>query len=372
MSNSKTGAVAIAAGGTGGHLFPAQALAQELGRRGLSVVLFTDERVRDYGQDFPADHIHVVPSATLVFARPLSLPGALIKLLRGTYQAWRQMGRARPQALVAFGGYPSLPPVFAALMRGVPLLLHEQNAVMGRANRLAARWADAVASSFASVKYLPEQARQRLHQTGNPVRDAVIEAADIPYPVMEVDGPFHLLVFGGSQGARAFSQIIPRAIEALPPDLKSRLHMVQQCRPEDIEAVRQTYSQAGVSADLKAFFDDLPARIAASHLVISRSGASTVAEIACIGRPAIFVPFPHALDQDQKVNAGVLADAGGGWLWEEKTLQPEALAKRLSELMNSPNALRDSAAAARRAGAPDAVANLADLIQRTAGSTQGN
>lgn len=366
MSKSKARPFAIAAGGTGGHLFPAQALSQELKRRGQGVVLFTDERVRDYGKTFPADQIHVVPSATLVFRKPFSLPGALLKLARGTLRAWSQMGRDKPQALVAFGGYPSLPPVFAALMRGVPVVLHEQNAVMGRANRLSARWAEAIAGSFAKVKYIPEQAKDRLVQTGNPVRDAVITAAGTPYPQMDVDGPFHLLVFGGSQGARAFSRIIPKAIEALKPELKNRLSIAQQCRPEDIEAVRKRYDAAGVRAELKSFFDDMPEQIAAAHLVISRSGASTVAEIACIGRPAIFVPFPHALDHDQKVNAGVLADAGGGWVWEEKDLEPARLAKRLSELMNSPSALREAAEGAKRAGAPDAVAKLADLVVRTA------
>jgi len=372
MTAADQNVVAIAAGGTGGHLFPAQSLAQELRRRGIKVVLYTDERVRDYGSAFPADEVHVVPSATLVLRRPLSLPGALMKLARGTFKAWAAMGRARPRALTAFGGYPSLPPVFAALMRGVPLVLHEQNAVMGRANRLAARWADAVASSFDKVKYLPQRARPHLHRTGNPVRDAVIAAAATPYPAMDVDGPFHLLVFGGSQGARAFSRIIPKAIEALGPELIARLSLVQQCRPEDIEAVRAIYDKAGVSAELASFFDDMPDRIAAAHLVVARSGASTVAEIACIGRPAIFVPFPHALDQDQKVNAGVLAEAGGGWVWEERALRPDELARRLAELMNSPSALAEAAEAARRAGAPDAVGKLADLVLRTAKSSSGS
>ncbi len=366
MSKQKKGPVAIAAGGTGGHLFPAQSLAQELERRGHRVVLFTDERVRDYGKSFPAEAVHVVPSATLVFRKPLSLPRALFKLAKGTFKTWAQMTREKPQALVAFGGYPSLPPVFASLMRGVPLVLHEQNAVMGRANRLAARWADAVAGSFESVKYLPDQARDRLVQTGNPVRDAVIVVSDTPYPDMDLDSAFHLLVFGGSQGARAFSQIIPKAIEALSSELKARLNIVQQCRPEDIDQVRRVYDMAGVHAELNHFFDDMPERIAAAHLVISRSGASTVAEIACIGRPAIFVPFPHALDQDQKVNAGVLADAGGGWVWEEKALAPDALTKRLSELMNSPSALREAAERAKLAGVPDAVSKLADLVEKTA------
>ena len=366
MSKMRQTPMAIAAGGTGGHLFPAQSLAQELKRRGHQVVLFTDERVRDYGQSFPADHIYVVPSATLVFRKPLSLPGALLKLAKGTFKAWAQMGKDKPQALIAFGGYPSLPPVFAALMRGVPLVLHEQNAVMGRANRLAARWADAVAGSFAKVKYLPDLARNRLVQTGNPVRDAVIEAAHLPYPEPDMDSPFHLLVFGGSQGARAFSQIIPQAVDRLSSELKARLKIVQQCRPEDIDQVREIYLASGVRAELNHFFDDMPSRIAAAHLVISRSGASTVAEIACIGRPAIFVPFPHALDQDQKVNATVLSDAGGGWVWDEKSLNPDELAKRVSELMNSPHALKKAAEGARRAGEPDAVSKLADLVEKTA------
>ena len=358
--------IALAAGGTGGHLFPAEALAQELTRRGRAVVLFSDARARDYASGFPCDELFVVPSATLSPSRPLSIVPALWKLLRGTLRSWRLLRRVGPGALVSFGGYPTLPPVFAAACAGVPVVLHEQNAVLGRANGLAARWARAVASSFPDIRNLPPAMAGKLVFTGNPVRDAVLAAASVAYDPPVEGGPFHLLVFGGSQGARAFSEIVPAAIGRLDDRLRARLRLVQQCRPEDLEAVRTAYAAMGVQAELNSFFDDMPARVAAAQLVISRAGASTVSEIAAIGRPAILVPYPHALDHDQRANAHNLASSGGARVMEEKDMSPPDLAAVLGHYMECPGELEAMAAQARRAGQPEAVKKLADLAEKMA------
>ncbi len=358
--------IALAAGGTGGHLFPAEALAQELARRGRAVVLFSDARAREYAAGFPCDSVFVVPSATLSLSRPLGMVPALWTLARGTARSWRLLRRVKPGALVCFGGYPTLPPVFAAALAGVPVALHEQNAVLGRANGLAAHWARAIASSFPDISNLPPSLAGKLVFTGNPVRDAVLAAADVAYAPPEKDGPFHLLVFGGSQGARAFSEIIPAAIGRLDGPLRARLRLVQQCRPEDIEAVRTAYAAMGVQARLDSFFDDMPARIAGAQLVISRAGASTVSEIATIGRPAILVPYPHALDHDQRANAGNLASTGGARVMEEKDMSPQELAAVLGGYMETPAELEAMAVQARRAGQPAAVGKLADLAEKLA------
>ncbi len=358
--------IAIAAGGTGGHLFPALAMARVLKARGHGVVLFSDERARGYDHDMPVDEVFIIPSAS-ISGRSLSKRfSALFRLAQGCFKAWRIMGSKDIRAIAGFGGYPTLPPLFGAKFRGIPVILHEANAVMGRANRLTAGFAHAVAGSFAGLKYLPEAAKNRFTLTGMPVRAAVLAQRETVYSAPEVHEPFLLLVFGGSQGAKAFSDIVPEAIKALDTAEKTRLRIVQQCRPEDLERVAKAYKEAGVEVELNSFFTDMPERIARAHLVISRSGASTVSEIACIGRPAILVPFPHSLDQDQRANAKQLEDAGGGWMWEEKNLEPVELARRLTELMNSPSALEAAAAKARSAAQPDAAARLADLVEKHA------
>jgi UDP-N-acetylglucosamine--N-acetylmuramyl-(pentapeptide) pyrophosphoryl-undecaprenol N-acetylglucosamine transferase len=358
--------IALAAGGTGGHLFPAEALAQELIRRGRAVVLFSDARARDYAAGFPCDELFVVPSATLALSRPLSIVPALWKLLRGTARSWLLLRRVGPGTLVSFGGYPTLPPVFAAALADVPVVLHEQNAVLGRANGLAARWARAVASSFPEIRNLPAVMAGKLVFTGNPVRDAVLVASAVAYDPPVEGGPFHLLVFGGSQGARAFSEIIPAAIGRLDDGQRARLRLVHQCRPEDLEAVRTAYAGMGVLAELNSFFEDMPARIAGAQLVISRAGASTVSEIAAIGRPAILVPYPHALDHDQRANAGNLASTGGARVMEEKDMSPQDLTVVLGGYMENTGELEAMAARARRAGQPAAVKKLADLAEKMA------
>ncbi|NLH80525.1 MAG: UDP-N-acetylglucosamine--N-acetylmuramyl-(pentapeptide) pyrophosphoryl-undecaprenol N-acetylglucosamine transferase, partial [Phyllobacteriaceae bacterium] len=290
--------ILLAAGGTGGHLFPAESLAAELGRRGHVVELATDERADKYGREFPARAIDIVSSATFKRRDPLSLALTVFRLGRGLMQAWRLIGRIRPRVVVGFGGYPTFPPLLAAQLRGVPTVLHEQNAVMGRANRALAARVTKIALSFPAVSLVGEFAAKAV-ETGNPVRDMVISAARVPYEPSVGEGEFRLLVFGGSQGARFFSEILPAAVEALAPELKARLTVVQQARPEDLSAVRMGFERVGVRAEVEPFFIDLPARIAASHLVVCRSGASSVTELAVIGRPSILVPLPGALDQDQ-------------------------------------------------------------------------
>ncbi len=356
------GLVLIAAGGTGGHLFPAEALSEALAARGWRVHLATDHRAETYGRAFPAEETHVIASATLT--RSLGgIVGGLLKLARGYLQSRRLVRRLRPDAAIGFGGYPTVPPILAAAKAGVPTIIHEQNAVIGRANRFLASRVGTIATSVPGVG---GDYRSKVVETGNPVRPAVREAGKIAYPVRAADDPFRLLVVGGSQGARFLSDAVPAAVAALPEGARRKVHVVQQCRAEDIDRVRKAYAAAGVEADLAAFFADLPQRMAASHLVVCRSGASTCAELAVIGRPAIMVPLPGALDQDQKANAAVLAKAGGGRLVEQKDATPERLAGDLAALIDEPDRLAAAAAAARSIARPDAVERLADLVERVA------
>jgi UDP-N-acetylglucosamine--N-acetylmuramyl-(pentapeptide) pyrophosphoryl-undecaprenol N-acetylglucosamine transferase len=358
------GVVLICAGGTGGHLFPAEALALALKSRGWTVHLATDHRVDAYARDFPAEAIHMIPSATFT-RNPAEAVRAAGLLVRGFLAARRTIRAVKPTVAVGFGGYPTVPPMLAAARAKVPTIIHDQNAVLGRANRFLARRMTAIATAVDEVKGA-EEFVHRVVRTGNPVREAVREAAGTAYPKRQAGDAFRLLVFGGSQGARFFSDLLPAAIAKLTQEIRSRLRITQQCRPEDLDRVAKAYEAIGVAAELKAFFDDMPARIAASHLVVARSGASTVAELSVIGRPAIMVPLPHALDQDQKANAAILARAGGGWMVEQRDMNPERLATDLDELIEHPERLDAAAAAARGVGRPDAVDRLADLVERVA------
>jgi UDP-N-acetylglucosamine--N-acetylmuramyl-(pentapeptide) pyrophosphoryl-undecaprenol N-acetylglucosamine transferase len=360
--------VLLAAGGTGGHLFPAEALAEALARRGVTVDLATDERAERYGKKFPARHVHVIASETVRGRDPFSLLRTGTKLGIGTLQAVRLLARIKPAAVIGFGGYPTVPPVLAAAMQGIPTLIHEQNAVMGRANRLLAPRVSAIATTFEGVLDRDRKLKAKATHTGNPLRPAVIAAAAIPYDAPEPAGVFRLLAFGGSQGARIMSDIVPPAVERLDPHLLMRLAVVQQAREEDVARVKEVYARVKVKAEVAPFFGDLPARIAASHLVVARSGASTVAELAAIGRPAILVPLPHALDQDQMANAGVLERAGGAVRLHQDEFSPDRLAAEISELASAPQKLVAMAAAARSQGALDAAERLADLAMRVARS----
>jgi len=358
--------VLLAAGGTGGHLFAAEALAEALSRRGIAVALATDHRAERYGKTFPARDIHVIASATVRGRNPLSLARTAAVLGIGTMQGLRLLARTRPSAVVGFGGYPTIPPVLAATLRKIPTVIHEQNAVIGRANRFLAPRVTAIATSFAAVLDREEKLNAKATRTGNPVRPAVIAAAASPYTPPETTGPIRLVVFGGSQGARIMADIVPPAVERLARHLQARFAVVQQAREEDLARVMDIYARAKVAADVAPFFADLPARIASSHIVVARSGASTVAELAAIGRPAILVPLPHALDQDQSANAGVLERAGGAMRLRQDDFTPDRLAAEISALASAPQKLVAMAAAARSQGAIDAAERLADLVLRVA------
>jgi UDP-N-acetylglucosamine--N-acetylmuramyl-(pentapeptide) pyrophosphoryl-undecaprenol N-acetylglucosamine transferase len=357
--------VLLAAGGTGGHLFPAEALAVVLEQRGLTVDLATDTRAAHF--KFPARAVHLIPSATLRARDPIALARTATLLMLGGAKAWSMLGRVRPAAVVGFGGYPTVPPLWAASLRGIPTVLHEQNGVMGRANRLLAPRVTAIATGFRTLTNLDARVQDKITFTGNPVRPQVIAAAAASYAAPEPGGKIRLLVFGGSQGARVMSEIVPAAIALTDAELRARMIVTQQARAEDIGSVRALYSGLGVVAETAPFFADLPARMAAAHLVISRSGASTVAELSAIGRPAILVPLPHALDQDQAANAGVLEQAGGAVRITQPDFTPRRLAAEIARLAAEPAALAAMAKAAQSAGTLDAAERLADLVIKTAG-----
>lgn len=362
--------VLIAAGGTGGHLFPAEALAIALRERGVAVDLATDHRAASFTGKFPARRVHILPADTVRGRDPISLLRTASRLVLGTLGGLRLLMRERPAAVVGFGGYPTVPPVTAAWLLHVPRVLHEQNAVMGRANRLLAARATRIATGYPDIFSDAPRLEAKAIHTGNPVRPAVREAARISYQAPVADGPIRLVVFGGSQGARVMSEIVPAAIERMPPELRRRLEIVQQCRAEDLAEVRASYKRLGVKAETAEFFGDLPARIAQSHLVIARSGASTVAELAAIGRPAVLVPLPHALDQDQLANASALAAAGGALLVRQSDFTGDRLSEELARLFAEPARLSAMAASAGSVGRADAAERLADEVMRVAGIAQ--
>jgi UDP-N-acetylglucosamine--N-acetylmuramyl-(pentapeptide) pyrophosphoryl-undecaprenol N-acetylglucosamine transferase len=362
-ATGRQGTVMLAAGGTAGHLFPAFALAEELRRRGVVVDLVTDLRGDRYGNDFPAREVYRVPSATLVARTPMAAAKTTWTLSRGLAHALAVMRRVRPAAVVGFGGYPTFPPLLAAKLSGIPTGLHEQNAVLGRANRMLARRVSAIATSFERTSLLNGAMIDKAYYTGNPVRDVVISAATTPYNVPRPGDRFKLLVFGGSQGARFFSEVVPPAIATLADDVRGRIRVTQQAREEDLARVREAYAAAGIAATVEPFFRDLPQRMAASHLVIGRAGASTVAELTVIGRPSILVPLPHALDNDQLQNATRLAEAGGAWAIAQSDLSPERLKGEIERLARDQASLEVAAQAAKSQGRPDAVMRLADLVE---------
>jgi UDP-N-acetylglucosamine--N-acetylmuramyl-(pentapeptide) pyrophosphoryl-undecaprenol N-acetylglucosamine transferase len=356
--------VLLAAGGTGGHLFPAQALADALQKRGAVIELATDVRAAHFS--FPARAVHIIPSATVRGRNPISLARTATLLALGTAKAWSMLGRVRPAVVVGFGGYPTVPPLWAATLRGIPAVLHEQNGVMGRANRLLAPRVTAIATGFPTLTRLDPRWQNKLTFTGNPIRREVIDAAATSYAPPESGGKIRLLVFGGSQGARVMAEIVPKALELIPATLLVRLSIVQQARVEDHDVVRATYARLGVAAEVAPFFSDLPARMAAAHLIIARSGASTVAELSAIGRPAILVPLPNALDQDQFVNAGVLETAGGAIRIEQRDFTPARLASEIAALAAEPDRLTRMALGAKSAGSIDAAERLAGLVLKVA------
>lgn len=357
--------IVLAAGGTGGHLFPAEALSGALMARGHKIVVMTDKRGTGYGDVFPGANIVIVPSAAFSGRSAIGLMMAPFEILAGIAVSFAKLKNLQPSVVVGFGGYPSVPVMLAACLAGIPTAILSPDALLGRANRLLMNYVKAIAANFKLVRFLPRHP-EKIVYTGNPLRPDVIarHAASYDMPT----GAVRLLVFGGSQGARVFSERVPNAIDRLPEPLKSRIEIVQQCRPEDIEGVRRVYDRMKIKAELAPFFKDMPAQIAKAHLVIARSGAGTVSELACIGRPAILVPLPHALDDNQTPNAQALVDVGAGWRLPQKDFTPEKLSQMLIEAFADPAGLAQRAAAALTLAKPDATAKLADLVEQLEGA----
>lgn len=354
--------IVLTAGGTGGHVFPAEALAAELIDRGFALTLITDKRGKEFGGTLGKLPVHHISAGGVAGRKLAARVLALSDLAVGFVQARALLKRLRPAAVIGFGGYASLPAMMAATFSGVPTALHEQNAVLGRANRLLAPRVTKIATVFSRVSHLNPEYLKKALRTGMPVRPGVIAMRDRAYVAPGTGDPVRILIMGGSQGARILSEVVPAALARLPDALKARLVIEQQCRAEDIEGPRAAYASAGIKAELATFFHDVPERLAATHLVISRAGASTVAELTAIGRPSILVPYLYAVDDHQSANARAIAEAGGGWLIPQAGFTAEALAARIESLFVLPEMLNKAATAARAVGVPDAAQRLADLV----------
>jgi UDP-N-acetylglucosamine--N-acetylmuramyl-(pentapeptide) pyrophosphoryl-undecaprenol N-acetylglucosamine transferase len=352
----------LAAGGTGGHLTPAFALAHELDRRGHHVALITDER----GAAIPGKP-DFLPAHVLAAGRfgknPLGWPRALAAVLEGRSMARRLYESFEPSAVVGFGGYPALPALLAARSSRIPAVIHEQNAVLGRVNRLLAGSVDAIATAYPEVDRLAPKYAPKVHLVGNPVRPEVLALRDEPFPPFTEDGLLRVLVTGGSQGARVLSNVVPDGLAMLPPALRSRLQVTQQCRAEDLDAVRARYANHGIPAELGTYFEDMQARLADAHLFIGRAGASTLAELTAVGRPAILVPLPIATDDHQAANVREIVKAGGARSIRQHSFTAKELAKQIQALAQHPETLANAAHAAWNCGRPNAASDLADLVE---------
>ena len=356
----------LAAGGTGGHMVPAHALAEELMRRGHAVALVTDERGTRFPGLFENVETHVLPAGRLG-GGPVGWLRAGRSILAGRGQALRLFRECQPAAVMGFGGYPALPALLAAFKARIPTAVHEQNAVLGRVNRFVAGRVNAVATAYPDIQRLPSRAATKVRLVGNPVRREVLDLRDRPYPPLDHDGVFRVLVTGGSQGATILSDVVPEGLGLLPPVFRARLQVTHQARAEDIDRVRARYAEQGIPAELATYLPDLPERLGRGHLVIARSGASTVAELAAAGRPAILVPFAAATDDHQTYNAKELVEAGGARSIPQSQFTPVELAKQMQKLGLEPEALANAARRAKGCGRPDAVKNLADLVEEIGG-----
>ena len=341
---------------------PAHALAAELGRRGHRVALVTDERGRRIPGLFDGIAVHVMPAGR-VAGGPLGWLKAWAGIRAGRAMARRLDRDFAPTAVVGFGGYPALPALLAALDMRVATAVHEQNAVLGRVNRLLARRVDAIATAYPEVERLKPRFAGKTHLVGNPVREEVKAIGRQRFPDFDKDTPFELLVTGGSQGASILSQVVPAGLGLVPADVRARLRVVQQCRSEDIETVRSTYRDLGIAAELHTYLEDLPAVLARSHLVIARAGASTIAELTVAGRPAILVPLPSAMDDHQTANAREMAAEGGAHAFPQPLFTPRALADEIADFARDPERLIAAAAHAKSCGRPRATEDLADLVE---------
>lgn len=363
MSDKKKNII-LASGGTGGHIFPAESLAEELARRGYNPVLATDDRYKNYGASKKLDFR--VTSAGMVDGGIFKLFSGIFNIGVGYMQAVRLLKELKPAVVVGFGGYPSFPTMYASIRKNYKTIIHEQNSTLGKANYVLAPKVDAIATSFSEVSGIQDRDINKVVLTGNPVRPAIKSLRDMQYPEFSSDGVLKILITGGSQGAYVFSEIVPKALKILPDELRTKIRIDQQCRKEKLEETRAAYKALGISADLSPFFNDMPARLASAHLVIARSGASTLAELTTVGRPAIMVPYPHAKDDHQRVNANSLEADGGGWVMPEETFTPEALSAKIEGFFKLSSILPEAAEKAKKAGRPDADKNLADLVEKLA------
>ncbi|MFZ4541037.1 MAG: undecaprenyldiphospho-muramoylpentapeptide beta-N-acetylglucosaminyltransferase [Rickettsiales bacterium] len=358
--------IVLAAGGTGGHIFPAVALAEVLRARGYEPHLVTDHRFHQYNKSSGDGVLGTIPIHT-IRARSLGGNGIrkcknLLSIGLGVIQARCVLHKLNPLAVVGFGGYPSFPTMVAAMMAGERTIIHEQNSVLGRVNRLLAKRAKLIATTYEQTRMMPEAARARVRLTGNPVRAAVCAIAKVDYPALAENGMMRVLVIGGSQGASVFSEIVPEAMKRLPDDVRARIRLDQQCREIEIEDVRAKYAALGMQVDLAPFFVDVAARLASAHLVICRAGASTVAELMVAGKPALLVPLPIATDNHQYYNAQAIEESGAGWVVTQQAFTPESLAAKLETMMRVPHRLSEAAAKMRTLANANAAEILADLV----------
>jgi len=362
--------VLLAAGGTGGHVFPAEALASELMDRGYRLGLVTDIRGQKYGGalgELETHHIRAGGIAGKSFSARIK---SVMELGIGTWQARRLLKDLKPDAVVGFGGYASVPTMMAATFTNIPTVIHEQNALLGRANRLLAGRVKGIATSFAQTHGLPDGVAEKVTLSGMPVRAPIAAKAHAPYPDVAEQAPLGILVLGGSQGASILSDVVPAALALLPDEIKARLDVTQQCREEDLERVQNAYGQSGIRAHLATFIDDVPERMVSAHLVISRAGASTVAEALAVGRPSILVPYPYAADDHQTFNAQAVDAEGAGWIMPQDTFTAEKLAARLDSLLGLPAVLEKAARCANQLGRSDAAKHLADMVSNLIGHTK--
>jgi UDP-N-acetylglucosamine--N-acetylmuramyl-(pentapeptide) pyrophosphoryl-undecaprenol N-acetylglucosamine transferase len=361
--SAAAGPIVLATGGTGGHVFPAQALAEALRGRGHKLALVTDRRGDAYSGPLGELEAHMISAAGVSGKGLTARIAAAGKLLLGYFQARKLLKTLRPAAVVGFGGYPSVPTVLAASHLSIRTAIHEQNAVLGRANRLLAGRVDRIALSFEETSGLRPRDREKTVLCGNPVRPEIAALTGRRFAAPEADAPVRILVVGGSQGAQILGEAVPTALANLPEPLKARLRVEQQARAEQLETVRNAYSKAGIDADVRRFFDDMPQRLERAHLLIGRAGASTLAEVTAVGLPAILIPYAFAIDDHQAANATRLSDAGGGWTIPQRDVSPEDLARRIEQLLCNPTVLAAAAQAAARIGVPDATQRLADMVE---------
>jgi UDP-N-acetylglucosamine--N-acetylmuramyl-(pentapeptide) pyrophosphoryl-undecaprenol N-acetylglucosamine transferase len=356
----------LAAGGTGGHMVPAHALAAELKSRGHGVLLITDDRGARFPGLFDDVPVHILPAGRMG-GGPIAWLKALSSVVKGRGQAKKLYREHKPDAVVGFGGYPAFPSLLAASAMGIPTVLHEQNAVLGRVNRLLAGEAEAIGTAYDEVDRLKPKHKSKSVLVGNPVREAVARLGELPFPPFDEFAPLKILITGGSQGATVLGEVVPEGLGMLQPSLRRRLQVVQQCRPDDIERVRKTYAALGIPAELMTYIEDMPEKLADAHLVIGRAGASTIAELTAAGRPAILIPFPSATDDHQTANAREITKAGGARTIQQSGFTPEVLARQIEALAMDPVALNNAAGRAMSVGRPHAARDLADVVERVGG-----